>query len=133
MMECRNYFLIPGGIHVGNYTINDGSILLPFLTEGQYFLICGSLFNDGVHLYKKASYRYLEDETFTGTIWALSPPSSFIKLSEEIQEWRQKNEEKVMSPFQSESFAGYSYSKGTESAQCWQDAFAARIARWRKL
>ena len=35
----------------GTYTVENGSIALPFLQEGQFFRIVGSVFNDGVHQY----------------------------------------------------------------------------------
>ena len=57
MRECRNYFLIPGGVHPDTYTIKDGSIALPFLVYGQYFRIVGSVFNDGVYEYGNVYLR----------------------------------------------------------------------------
>ena len=51
LMHLKNWFLVPGGIHEGTYTIEDGGITLPFLAKGQYFRICGSVFNDGLHQY----------------------------------------------------------------------------------
>lgn len=136
MRECRNYFLIPGGVHPDTYTIKDGSIALPFLVYGQYFSIVGSVFNDGVYEYGNV---YLQDETFEGTIWALSVPPAFIKLSEEIKSWRDQYENVANSPFQSESFAGYSYTKSSANGNSggsvtgWQGVFASRLNKWRKL
>lgn len=136
MRECRNYFLIPGGVHPDTYTIKEGSITLPFLVYGQYFRIVGSVFNDGVYEYGNV---YLQDETFEGAIWALSVPPAFIKLSEEIKSWRDKYENAANSPFQSESFAGYSYTKSSANGNSggsvtgWQGVFASRLNKWRKL
>ena len=45
----------------------------------------------------------------------------------------------AMSPYMSESFGGYSYSKGASntasggSVVTWQDAFKTRLAPWRKI
>lgn len=136
MRECRNWFVAPNGVHHGVYTIKDGSISLPFLVEGQYFRIIGSVFNDGVYKYGAGS---LTDETFDGTVWALAVPAAFISLVEDVEEWRNQYESAANSPFQSESFAGYSYTMKSEiaaqsgSANGWHGAFSARLNKWRKL
>ena len=67
----------------GTYTIQDGCIALPFLRPGQYFRICGSVFNDGLHRYGP-DMPMMEDETFTGTVWALAIPQQVIDLAGEI-------------------------------------------------
>lgn len=136
MRECRNWFVAPNGVHHGVYTIKNGSISLPFLVEGQYFRIIGSVFNDGVYKYGAGS---LTDETFDGTVWALAVPAAFISLVEDVEEWRNQYESAANSPFQSESFAGYSYTMKSEiaaqggSANGWHGAFSARLNKWRKL
>lgn len=136
MQECRNWFKVPDGAYSGTFTIKDGSITLPFLVYGQYFRIVGSVFNDGVYEYGNV---YLQDETFEGAIWALSVPPAFIKLSEEIKSWRDQYENAANSPFQSESFAGYSYTKSSANGNSggsvtgWQGVFASRLNKWRKL
>ena len=136
MRECRNWFKVPDGAYSGTFTIKDGSITLPFLVYGQYFRIVGSVFNDGVYEYGNV---YLQDETFEGAIWALSVPPAFIKLSEEIKSWRDQYENAANSPFQSESFAGYSYTKSSANGNSggsvtgWQGVFASRLNKWRKL
>ena len=134
LMHLKNWFLVPGGIHEGTYTIEDGGIALPFLANGQYFRICGSVFNDGLHQYPAVD---LTDETFTGSVWALAVPQAAIDLSTEIEAWQTKNGDASVSPYQSESFGGYSYSKATDSASggavTWQSAFRSRLNAWRKL
>ena len=134
LMHLKNWFLVPGGIHEGTYTIEDGGIALPFLANGQYFRICGSVFNDGLHQYPAGD---LKTETFTGTVWALAVPQAVIELSAEIEEWQTKNGEAASGIYQSESFGGYSYSKATDSASggavTWQSAFRSRLSAWRKL
>lgn len=136
MRECRNWFVAPNGVHLGTFTVKEGSITLPFLVYGQYFRIVGSVFNDGVYEYGNV---YLQDETFEGAIWALSVPPAFIKLSEEIKSWRDQYENAANSPFQSESFAGYSYTKSSANGNSggsvtgWQGVFASRLNKWRKL
>lgn len=136
MRECRNWFVAPNGVHLGTFTIKDGSVSLPFLVSGQYFRIVGSVFNDGVHQYGAAE---LADETFNGAVWALLVPPAFLALAEEIQSWRDQYENAANSPFQSESFSGYSYTlKNASTAQGgsdkgWRGAFSSRLANWRKL
>ena len=52
LSHLHNWFVAPDGIHEGTFTITDGSIdLSDFLQDGQYFRICGSVFNDGVYAY----------------------------------------------------------------------------------
>ena len=134
LMNIRRWFPVEGGIHSGTFTIKDGGITLPFLADGQYFRICGSVFNDGLHQYNVLD---LTDETFTGTIWALSIPKAVIELADEIQKWQEKNGESSTSPYQSESFGGYSYSKATDAetggAVTWQSAFKQQLGAWRKI
>ena len=134
LMHLKNWFLVPGGIHEGTYTIEDGGIALPFLANGQYFRIFGSVFNDGLHQYPASD---LKAETFDGTVWALAIPQAVIDLAVEIEAWETKNGDASVSPYQSESFGGYSYSKATDSATggavTWQSAFRSRLNAWRKL
>ena len=134
LMNIRNWFPVKGGIYSGTFTIKDGGITLPFLADMQYFRICGSVFNDGLHQYNVLD---LIDETFTGTIWALAIPKAVIDLANEIQEWQDKNADALSSPYSSESFGGYSYSKATNSetggAETWQSHFKQQLSAWRKI
>ena len=134
LMHLKNWFLVPGGIHEGTYTIEDGGIALPFLANGQYFRIFGSVFNDGLHQYPAGD---LKNETFDGTVWALAIPQAVIELAAEIEAWQKKNGEAATGMYQSESFGGYSYSKATDGASggavTWQTAFRSRLSAWRKL
>jgi hypothetical protein len=133
--EIRNYFLRDKerDIHNGTYTIQGGTISLPFLIDGQYFRIVGSVLNDGVYQYP--AYE-LADETFDGAIWAMAVPKDIIDLSDEIDAWVEKNNDILKSPYQSESFGGYSYSKasgGGSGAYTWRDQFGAKLNRYRRL
>ena len=79
----------------------------------------------------------LQDETFDGAVWALAVLKAVVELAGEIAAWQEKYGAVVDSPYTSESFGGYSYSKagGTESggAGGWQAAFRARLNPYRKL
>ena len=133
LMNIRNWFPVKGGIHSGTFTIKDGGVTLPFLADGQYFRICGSVFNEGLHQYNVLD---LTDETFTGTIWALAIPKAVIELAAEIEAWETKNGEAASGIYQSESFGGYQYSKQTASdggqLTVWS-VFRKRLNQWRKL
>lgn len=131
LRHLRNWFVVPGGVHYGIYTVEEGSITLPFLQEGQYFRVVGSVFNDGLYQYP---CRELWNEVFSGAIWALAIPEEVVELSEEIEAWKKKHGD---SPFTSESFGGYSYTKAvngkTGQAVTWQDVFRGRLNQWRRL
>ena len=116
----------------GEYTIENGSISLPFVVDGQYFKIEGSVLNDGVYSYP---CNELLDETFTGRIFPLKVPRTFLDLVDEIEAWQTEYGSKTASPLQSESFDGYSYSRatGTDGNNIsWQNAFGARLNIWSK-
>ena len=148
-MECRNFFAPAtkkadrSFIHAGEYTISSHTVApLDFIQVGQYFRIVGSAMNDGVYLNTIQGLSVLTDETFTGTIWEMSVPRSFIADCEKIEAWRTVNEASDsanMSPFISESFAGYTYQKGggvshgTGNAMTWQSQFATTLNAWRRL
>lgn len=133
LRHLNNWFLVE--IRENTFTVENGSITLPFLQTNQYFRVCGSVFNDGLHQYPAVD---LTDETFTGSVWALAVPKAVIDLSDEIEAWQEKNGEAVASPYQSESFGGYSYTKrsaGSDGGALngWQGAFKGRLNNWRKL
>lgn len=131
LREVNNWFLVPGGIHAGKFTVQDGSITLPFLQTGQYFRVVGSVFNDGLHQYPAED---MTDETFDGAVWALAVPKAVIDLADEIAAWEAKNG--APGPYTSESFGGYSYSKAINSsgvAVGWQDVYKSRLNAWRRI
>ena len=136
LIHLKNWFVVPRGVHEGVFTIENSALELPFLQNGQYYRICGSVFNDGLHKYGDTGDK-LHDETFTGAVWALAIPRAVIDLAEKIEEWQTKNGEAVASPFASESFGGYSYTKATDSttgeAATWETVFRNRLNPWRKL
>ena len=120
----------------GEFTIEGGGLELD-LMDNQYFWVEGSVFNDGLHQYPADD---LEDETFTGTVYALAIPKAVIELANEIEDWVDDYGTMVDSPLQSESFGGYSYTKGSVagsngdgSLSGWQAVFARKLTPWRKL
>lgn len=134
----------------GTYTIESGTLSLPFLLDGQRLWIVGSVFNDGVYTYRNGAIYNddntaevtLADETFTGSICALAVPKDVISLSAEIANWVDTYSDQMNSPFDSESVIGvYSYTKSKGASKggsgnapySWQDAFKTRLDRWRKV
>lgn len=140
----------------GHFEISEGAIksldtgysLSTLLKNGQYVRLIESDLNDGVYKYLDAeagdeTLVELQDETFEGTVWALSVPREVLDLAEEIAAWKKRYEDvesTAMSPYQSESFGGYSYSKGSGGSSSdsasnagWHGVFSARLAKWRRL
>lgn len=133
LRHLNNWFLVD--IHEGEFAVEGGGIALPFLQNGQYFRVVGSVFNDGLYRYPAAE---MQNETFTGAIWALAVPKEVLQLTEEIAAWQKKNGDAAASPFTSESFGGYSYSKGSvnsseSGAVSWQSVFKTRLNDWRRI
>ena len=130
LTHLHNWFPAKNGKHAGAFVIASG-VLSPDigLLPGQYYRICGSTFNDGLHYVGESA---LTDEAFDGEVWALAIPRDVQELSGEIAAWVEKNPEtdKV-----SESFGGYSYSRAQNASGGvggWQAAFAGRLNAWRR-
>ena len=121
-------------------TISGGTFTADFLQEGQYFRIKNSIFNEGVHKYPATD---LTDEIFEGEIWSMAVPQAVIDLASDITAWQEKYgnvDSPAMSPYTSESFSVYSYSKNASSgangeadSNSWQGVFASRLNKWRRL
>lgn len=129
MKYCRNFF--PVGYFDNTFTIKNGTLALPFMQKDQYFLIEGSVFNDGVHKYPVTN---LHDETFRGTITPMAIPEAFLQLVNEIKVSDSVNN--TNNPYLSESFDGYSYTRASTPSGApagWQTIFADRLKIWRKL
>lgn len=122
------------------FTIEDGQLnIADKIKLGQYYRIFGSTLNDGVYLHGDET---LLNETFTGTVRLMAVPRDVSALIREISAWQTKYgglDSEAMSPFTSESFGGYSYSKGQSangngsSATSWQSVFGARLSLWKKV
>ncbi len=141
--ELRNWFV--KSKYFGTFSVEGGEINVSDLVadgslhDGQYYRIIGSVFSDGVHKYGDG--ETLTDEVFEGAIWAMAVPPAVIELSERIDEWETKYGESVSSPYASESFGGYSYTKAgagqgnanSNANPTWQSTFASELNRWRKI
>lgn len=145
--ELRNWFDRGQEKYIGRISIDDEGHMtctnvnienVPVQT-GQYFRVVGSVFNDGVHQEGDS----LSEETFDGAIWLMAIPQAVIDLAEDISAWQDKYggvDSVAMSPYSSESFGGYSYTKsGGGSASygsmggTWQAVFFDRLKCWRKI
>lgn len=137
--ELKNYFDKAQPKFFGQIVVEDGKItneeFLAAIKPNQYFRIVGSIFNDGVYCFKEE--LSLEDETFKGAIWLMAIPKDFLALAKEIEDWQAKYGDALNSPYTSESFGGYSYSKASGKngggAVTWQDAFATRLNLYRRI
>lgn len=134
--EVNNYF--EQTRIFGKFEITNGVIDLNKydIQEGQYIRVVGSVFNDGVYQYLIPPENELVDEKFDGTIWVMAVPSSVVTQIEEINQWEAMNQSTLNSPYQSESFGGYSYTLKAENAEGglnWRTHFRRKLDRWRKV
>lgn len=140
--EIKNYFTDEKDRHIGDFSIVDGQVVPSLEYPTDYIRIVGSRKNDGVH--KRGDNGFdLEDEgEFHGAVWIMTPPKAFLELAEQISKWQEANggfDSQMMSPYQSESFGGYSYSKASgsgangSSVPTWQSQYASRLSIYRKI
>jgi hypothetical protein len=158
MRECRNFFEYrmkdsyydkKGNLvsyiteFEGDYTIATGvlSTLDTSIKTGQYIAIYGSVLNDGIWkvgasgaITSDITGVTAQDETFHATVYPLKVPPDFVLLATEIAAWRTAMKES--SPYASESFLGYSYSKAQRQGGgniTWQQQYADRLAPYRRM
>lgn len=131
----------------GTFTIENGTLEIPGIINKQRFKITGSALNDGIYTWIDGVFDDdgtkaidLMPEEFTGVITLMGVPKAVIDLCADIAKWRTKFEEVANSPYQSESFGGYSYSKGgggsgnaAKAPLTWENVFASSLNPWRKL
>lgn len=105
--------------------------------KGQYLLIEGSLFNDGVIEVLDCSNNEITiekpyNEKFEGVIYSLAVPTQLRELKDKIEEFKlkNKNSDKV-----SESFEGYSYTKAAVNGEIatWKDVFKEELRPFRQM
>ena len=144
-LYLKNWFNFNQPKYIGKFTIENNAITFEAdmnIQTNQYYRIVGSVFNDGVYCHD--GKESLIDEEFEGAVWLMAVPPAVVQLAGEIADWQSKYggvSSENMSPYQSESFGGYSYTKASggsstnagSSAPSWQNAFADRLRRYRKL
>lgn len=133
LRALRNWFVRDKA--TGRIRVEGGALVPPeglSLADGQYIRVTGSVFNDGLHRWPCTG---MADEEFVGTVWALAVPKAVIDLADEIEAWQTEHAEELGSPYASESFGGYSYTRvgGDGSLITWRQQFKARLDPWRKL
>lgn len=142
--EIKNYFTGDKDRVIGDFSVVSGSIVPSVeLLDGQYYRIVGSVFNDGVHLYPDDELK--DEPEFHGAVWRMRVPQAVIDIALEIEEWLDKYggvESPNMSPYTSESFGGYSYSKAQGGSSAggnggaavdWRSVFLQRLNPYRKI
>jgi hypothetical protein len=121
---------------------NETSLSQLDLLGNQYYRICGSIFNDGVHKYEATDLATLTNEQFDGAVWLMAIPPAVVLLANKIADWQTKYSEVSTSPYISESFGGYSRTlakssggsgSGSGNGASWQNAFRSELNKWRKL
>lgn len=139
--DIRNYFTYESDKHPGTYKV-EGGVLVPSVDmPTDYYAVFGSRKNNGVH---KTTDVLKDEGEFVGSVWIMSVPDDFLALAAEIADWQTKYggvDSEAQSPFYSESFGGYSYSKAAGStstganaaASNWQGVYASRLNRWRRV
>lgn len=134
--EIKNYFTYDEDKIFGTFKIQGGHFTPPISFKTEYIRIAGSRKNDGV--YKVTDT--LVDEEFKGAVWQMSIPKDFLDLAKRINDWQDINgkvDSAAMSPFNSESFGGYSYSKSggyaSDSGVGWKKTFGSELNRYRKV
>lgn len=140
----HNWFDVNQPKYYGKFEIKNGVIesyndgVLTFL-DGQYIRIIGSVLSEGVHL---CPLTDVPDEVFEGSVWSMAVPVAIRDIARDVEAWRAKYEavdSAAMSPYTSESFGGYSYSKSGGGASdgtgggTWESVFGNRLSHWRKL
>ena len=141
-LYLKNWFNDLQPRYIGQIKIVEGQLnIADKIQTNQYYRIVGSVFNDGVYQRGKET---LTDETFEGGVWLMAIPQDFLGLVKDIEDWQKKYggvDSANLSPFQSENFAGvYSYSKvsggsseGSQTVPTWQNVFASRLRRYKKI
>jgi hypothetical protein len=117
--------------------VSGDTDMAALLLPDQLVRIIGSRFNDGVWRYPLGHGR---PEEFNGAVWAMAVPPAVVDLSNAIQEWANKYGEAVNSPYASESFGDYSYTRASGQGNTksngnptWQGQFASELNKWRKI
>lgn len=136
----NNWFTYEPETYRGRCSITDGVLACGLaLRDGAYYRIIGSRFHDGLYQHcvpvEDVDEEELEitedsdetepeeeptdtgvDEVFFGSVSLCALPASFLDLIDEMEAWQVEYGDAMSSPYQSESFGGYSYSKSTGAA-----------------
>lgn len=137
----NNYFIDKA--YIGAVSVQDGAVSCDgseiSMNEGQYFTLVREKYVLGVYQYGAE----IPDKSFDGAVWVMDIPDAVLGLAKDIADWMAKYgsvDSEAMSPFNSESFGGYSYSKTSGNVSndqnngiSWQNTFGSRLAIYRRL
>lgn len=133
----NNYFFRIG--ERGVFAIEDGKIDIENkISVGQYFMIKGSMFNDGVYKVEEIIddqivFDAVCNEEFKGVVYLLNIPRTLLSLPQKIDEFETNNKP---TNIQSEAFGNYSYSLGTNKngeIMTWVDVFKNDLKVYKKM
>lgn len=113
--HLKNYFdysRFYGDISISGGAVSCRGVQID-MDEGQYFALFRPHYCLGIFRYGDE----LEDRTVkNGSVWLMDIPPAIFAAIEWAEKWNELNggaDSAANSPFQSESFGGYSYSKGS--------------------
>ncbi len=135
MREVNNTF--PAVCLEEEWRIRDGCLTpASLLLEGDWLAIrCGAR-ADGIHSVGAGGLLDdggLADEDFSGEVWLLSPPATFLALCGEIADWAARNSPDTV---ESERFGEYSQKRMVGRRGCpvdWPDMFRLRLMPYRRM
>lgn len=135
--ELKNYFSLHKDRIIGDFSVANGKVVPPLsLLDNQYYRIVGSVFNDGIH---RKDDLLIDEPTFHGAVWLMRIPQDILDLADDIEKWMDENAKIIDSPYMSESFGGYNYSKGSNydgtHGLSWknQSNFSHRLNKYRRI
>jgi hypothetical protein len=112
----KNWFVVK--TYLGNIAVSEGKIYCNGseieMQEGQRFALVRTHYVYGAYSYGDE----IEDYEFEGAVWIMDVPADVLDVAVRMTEWEAANggvDSQAMSPYQSESFGGYSYAKGLNS------------------
>lgn len=135
MRHVRNHFV--QSAVTGDWA-QQGGVLTPAdsLAPGMWIAVTGQLPGCagtssapcGVYqLDENGGVPDLDDATWTGTVYLLSPPADFLRLCGDIACWAEANPDPAVT---AEKLGEYTVSRRAVS---WQEAFAPALAPYRRM
>lgn len=118
----KNFFVKEN--HIGYITVSDGKVFCDgseiSMQEGQLFALVRTHYVFGTYAYGDE----LEDSEFDGAVWIMDVPADVLDAVELMTEWETANGGvDNLSPYQSESFGGYSYTKASSGGKVGASVF----------
>ena len=137
MRSIKNFF--ETGYIQSTFTI-DGGVIAPssMFKIGEYIAIEDSYYHNGVWKIG-AGFKLTgasvdtPSETFTGRVWFLHPPASFLDLYTEIVDFDRQN---PVGANKSESLGSYTYTRESTpngAVQTWQGVYASQLNPYRRM